>query len=347
MASQIENFGDLLTVTLANFNEPDFVNLTTDLTDFPAAKQFLQPNMRRYRSGKTCDWRIKVTNGNSAKNVAITDQDQSNIVDGFISASVNWRKSMASYSFYEEEQTINMTPKRLVDLVKSRENGASEEFVSLLESNFWNNPAASDIRTPLGVPYWVYKNATQGFNGGIPTGYTSVGGVSPTTYPRWASYTDQYTAISMDDFVRKARLMRVQTRFKPRVAAVPELTTGEQRKNFGGLTLTQRLADLVDLRNENFGSDLAKNDLNETMIGGTGIVYIPQLNADTTNPMYQIDFGYFKIIVLGPWWMKRKVISPVPGQRNVVSVYIDCVYQIVCFNRRAQGVIATGTSYPS
>ena len=344
-ASQIEQFGDLLKTVLANFGEPNYTDLMVDQVDFPAAKRLVKANSMTIKTGKSCDWRLKMNHGDGAQNIAITDHDQINIVDGFVEASVNWRKSVTSYAFYEEEMSMNKSPKRIVDLIKSREDSAMVSWIEKLEQNFWGFPSASDVRTPFGVPYWVTKNATIGFTGGIPSGYSSVAGLSPTAYPRWNNYAGGYTAVTMDDLVRKARTMGVATGFKPAVET-PSLGTGTKLFYGANLTVIQRFEDLVDTRNDNLGMDLAKND-GGTVFRKVPVTYVPFLDADTTDPFYQLDFGWFHVAVLSGWWQKRTVLSPYPGQRNIVAVFLDSIYQFIAHNRRVHGVLSTGTTYPT
>ncbi len=342
----IEQFGDLLVTTLAKFQKPDYVNLVTDLVDFPAAKSLVKKSRMKLMDGKNVDWKVKMQTGNSFRNISITAQDSVNIVDGFVSATANWRKSEVKYAFYEEEMTINRGESELVDLIKSREDGAAYDWIEGIENNFWRFPSASDTVTPLGAPYWITKNATTGFSGGIPTGYTDVAGISPTTYPRWNNYTAQDSGTTLDDFVRKVRVMCEATGFKPPVAAVPDLGKAGRRGFFTTLTRKTLLEDLVDSRNDNLGNDLAKND-NAVIIRGIPVTYVPRLDEDTTNPFYQIDWDNYKIAVQNGWWQKRKTISPYPGQRNVSAVFMDTLYQFICFSRRNCGVIASGVTYPS
>lgn len=346
MASkQIANFGDLLQTTLAHFERPDYVSLLTDKTDHPAAKQLIKKSRMKAKSGTSLDWRLQVTTGNSAANVAVTDQDQVNIEDGFISASLPWRKSKVSYAFYDEELTVNREPWALVDLIKAREMAAMVAWIELLENNFWNAPSASDTLTPLGLPYFCTKNATEGFNGGLLSGFSDFAGLSTATYPRLKNYTGQYTAVTADDFVLLARKMAILTDFKPPVPNSRELTSGgASRGYYLNLTLRQSLENYGDSRNDNLGRDLNPKAM---MLNNADLNYVPTLNDDTTNPFYQIDWSSFGIYVLDTWWQKRTVLSPYPGQRNVSAVFLDSIYQFITYNRRLNGVLATGTTYPS
>ncbi len=83
------------------------------------------------------------------------------------------------------------------------------------------------------------------------------------------------------------------------------------------------------------------------MFLGSDVEYVPWLDDDTTNPFYQIDWSSFGVYVYEGWWQKRTVLSPYPGQRNVSAVFLDSIYNFISFNRRLNGVLAIGTSYPS
>ncbi len=319
------------------------------MQDHPAAKNLIKKHSMKIGSGKSFVFKIRMTTGNSFANISITDHDQVNIVDGFVDGQVQWRKSKVNYAFYDEEMSINRSPSRLINLIKTREDGALVDWIEGLENNFWNFPAATNTVTPFGLPYWCTKNATVGFNGGIPTGYTTVAALSPTTWPRWQNYSGNYTNITLDDLVRKARTMAEATWFKPPVSSVPNLETaaaGSQRGYFVNLTTRQSFEDIADSRNDNIGADVAKYD-GAVMFRRAPLEYVPILDRDSTNPMYQIDWGVFKIIVQSGWWQKRTVLAPYPGQRNVSAVYLDSLYNIVCYNRRLLGVLATGTTYPA
>ena len=341
----IEQFGDLLKTTLSKFQTPDYTSLITDTTDHPAAKRLIRKSTMKVQDGKDIDIRYKMSTSNTARMISPTTHDAVNARDGFVNGAVNWRKAETKYMFYEEEMTINRGESRLVDLVKSREDDAKTDWVELLESVFWGFPSASDTLQPFGLPYWVTKNATEGFNGGIPSGYTTVAGLSPTTYPRHQNYTAQHTNVTLPDMVLKARKMAELTGFKPLIEGIPTIAGKPRLGYFTNLTNKQAYEDLCDSRNMNIGPDLARYD-NQVKFRGADIEYVPLLNNDTTNPLYQLDWATISVVVLANWWQKRKVLAPYPGQRNVVAVFLDTMFNFVCWDRRKNGVIATGTTYP-
>ncbi len=77
------------------------------------------------------------------------------------------------------------------------------------------------------------------------------------------------------------------------------------------------------------------------------IHWVPKLDADTTGPIYGINWGDFKTYILRGWWLKQVTVKNYPGQHNMDAYFLDCMYQWVAKNRRSLFVGATGTTYPS
>lgn len=345
MALQMENFGDLLKVTQNELGEPNFTNLMSDLRGFPATKILLQRNKMNVQAGPQVEFRVLVDHNHQASNVAITDADASGMRDGMIVGTVNWRKTKTSYGIYKEEALTNRQPRRIVDITLERRAQAQTAWVELMEANFWAFPSASDTRTPLGLPYWCTKNATEGFNGGTPSGYSTVANIDPATYTRFQNYSGQYSAVTRDDAIRMARKMQKKTYFQPAVDNLPTFDKGRSLLYATNTSVMLDLEDYLDTRNENLANDVAKNYEN-AVINRADVMTVPKLDEDTTNPIYQLDFGVFGVTVLAGAWNTETVYSPYPGQRNLAVTFMDYVYNFICRDRRKLGVLATGTTYP-
>lgn len=350
MASMtLEQLADLVELQVRDYERTDYVSLLTDKQDHPAAKALLRKTrMDRQGSAEGLYWKLRMRTAGSYRHITPTTPDQATITNDFVGMSAPWRKIEVGYAFLEEEIDFNMGPNQIVNLVKAREAGADFDFIEGFETDFWSFPAATDTLAFYSLPYWCYKNATTGFNGGVPSGYSTVGGLSPTTYPRLNNYTAQYTNVTLDDFIALARDMADLTYFKPPIPGIPDLgqIDGPVKAFYTTLSVRKKMADVADSRNENLGPDVSKMDGLVTFRGAE-VVWVPTLDADTTNPFYQIPWDVFKMIVKTGWWQKRTVLKPYPGQRNQVAVWKDTYANFACFNRRALGVLATGTTYPS
>lgn len=339
---------DLVATTQRDLGKPNFVEIATDIQEHTAMSELLRMNSIEYQSGYGVQWDVMVQHSNSAENVGLGAEDNVDIVDTMVQAQADWRNTTANYAFIGQEIDMNRNPARIVDLLRSRRIATMIAVVELMETNFWGPPVAStDNVTPWGVKTWIVKNATEGFNGGAPSGYTTIG-LNPTTYSRWKNYTAQYTSLTKEDAVRKWRRASRFTNFKPPVANIP---TGKfQGSNkygyYTNYTVLSALEEMLEAQNDNLGNDVASKD-GEVTFRKTPVKWVPKLEADTTNPIYGINWGAFRTIILSGWWGKEFNVPIYPGQHTINATFMDYTYQMVTTNRRVHFVLATGTSEPS
>jgi len=346
MNLQANQLTDLVATTLRDLGKPNFTEIATDIQKHTAMRQLFRKSSVELQSGYGVQWDVMVAHANSAYNVGLGASDNVQIVDTMVQATADWRNSTANYAIIGQEVDMNREPARIVDLVRQRRIACMISAVELMENNFWGPPVASnDQVTPWGVNTWLVKNATQGFNGGAPTGYTSIG-LNPTTYPRWRNYTDQYTAVAKDDLVRRLRRAATFTNFVPPVENIPTFNTGNQYGYYSNYSVIGSLEELLESQNENLGPDVASMD-GKVIFRRVPMEWVPRLEVDTTNPVYGINWGDFKTHILKGWWGKETNVPVYPGQHTVSAHFMDWTYQIVMKNRRGSFVIATGTTYPS
>ena len=215
----------------------------------------------------------------------------------------------------------------------------------LMENNFWGPPVAlTDTLTPWGVNTWIVKNATEGFNGSAPSGYTTIG-LNPTTYPRWNNWTYQYTAVSRDDLIRHWRKAATFTDFEPPVDGIKTFNTGDDYGFYTNYGVIGPLEEALESQNDDLGPDIASMD-GRVVFRRVPVMWVPRLETDTTNPVYGINWGYLKTFVLDGWWLKETHIPNYPGQHTISAHFLDLTYQFVTRNRRCNFVLATGVTTP-
>ncbi len=338
---------DLVATTQRNLGKPKFTEIATDLQDHTAMPMLLNKNRVNLQSGIGVQWDVMVNHSGTAQNVGLGAQDNLNIVDTMVQAQADWRNTSANYSFIGQEIDMNREPERIVNLVQERRAACMISLAELMESNFWGPPVAlTDTVTPWGINTWLVKNASEGFNGGAPSGYTSIG-LNPTTYPRWKNYTAQYVTVSKDDLIRKWRRASVFTKFKPPVDNLPTFNKGGPKfAYYTNYAVLGTMEEILEAQNENLGNDVASKD-GAVVFRRADVMWVPKLEADTTNPVYGLDWSVFQTIVLSGWWLKETNVPIYPGQHTVEAHFLDLTYQFVMRNRRSSFVIATGTSYPS
>ena len=339
---------DLVATTLRHLGRPNYEPLMTDIQDFTAFNNLLDDGkVVEQNAGYGVQWDVAVNNSGTARNSGFGPSDNPRIVSSMVQAQADWRGITADYSFLQEEVSMNSgDDEQIVDLISQRRVACLYAIAELFENDFWGPPVAiTDTVTPWGVNTWIVKNATEGFNGGAPSGYTTIG-LNPTTYPRWKNYTAQYTNVTPDDLVRKWRRAARKTNFKPPVSN-PQ--PGQSSPRYGYYTndaVLNTLEELLQGQNENIGNDIAKYDDSVTF-HRSPVKWVPLLDRDTTNPVYGINWSKFKTKVLRGWWLKETMVANYPGQHTMTAHFVDCRFQPICYNRRSCFVIATGTSYPS
>ena len=337
---------DLVNTTLRDLGKPRFTEIATDLQEHTAMRNLLRKNRIELQSGYGVQWDVKVSQSGAAANVGLGASDNVNIVDTMVQATADWRNTTTNYAIIGQEISMNAEPSRIVDLIKSRRFDAMISFAEIMESNFWGPPVAlTDNLTPWGVNTWIVKNATEGFNGGVPSGYTTIG-LNPTTYPRWQNWTYQYVSVSRDDLIRHWRKAATFTNFKPAIEGMPTFNTGDVYGFYTNYGVIGPLEEALESQNDNLGNDIASKD-GMTMFRRVPVSWVPKLEADTTNPVYGLHWGWFKTIILKGWWLRETHVPIYPGQHTISAHFLDSTYQFILRNRRSCFILATGTTYPS
>ena len=155
------------------------------------------------------------TAAGAARHVGFLEKDSTNIVDVLENLQVDWRHATTSWGLiYQTDILMNNGAARIVNILKPRRAAALLDMVEELENKAWSGvPSTTDKKLPFGLPYWIVANSSEGFNGGAPSGWTTVGGVSLTSVPTFKNWTAQYAAVTKADLVKKMRTAHRKCRF--------------------------------------------------------------------------------------------------------------------------------------
>jgi hypothetical protein len=353
VAIQASNIADLVTTTLSELGRLKFTDIMSDYQQTVALKRLLKKNKMTFDSGKTVSFNVITDHSNSARFVGLGAQDVVNITNQMTTGDVPWRHATWNWAHDFREPLMNSGASKIVDLIKTRRIAAFGSAIILFERALWRVPATTDDTTMYGIPYYVVKSNTaatfannDGFNGTVPSGYTTVAGLSPTTYPRWRNYATQYTAVTKDDFVRKVRRMLTKINFTNLVDETPDYNSGNDMGLYTNYAVVGTLEEILESQNENLGSDVASMD-GKALFRRSPVEYIPELENDTTNPFYAINWGEMGFMGLKGAWMKESMVNQVPGQHTMSATHTDCTGNLITRNRRRHGVVATDTGLPA
>jgi hypothetical protein len=341
-----------LELTLAKYDKGDWINITQKYNDYEFVSRVFANNKVPEEGGKNLSWEVQVYNTQNARYSTTYDQDRSNVKNLMKTAYVPWSKQVTNYLFDIDEpalQGANMT--EILDVIETKEEDMYQGWFDFMEEAMWTLPAVDATPQALyGIPYWVVQNATAGFNGGLPSGYSDVAALSSSTYTRWKNYTDSYTlttGLTRDDAVEKLLQAMAKTKFK---APKPNTKADTGPPNF---TMYCRYATWAALkrlqedRNENLGNDIGWYD-GDLVVRRCPLVWCSALDGgdeasgpglDAGYPIYGINWRYMKFVFLRGRNQRRTGPEKVPGMSSVRMINVDNWAQFKCRNRRTQFVI--------
>lgn len=342
MPITIEQALDLTTTTLQQFGKFKFVDLSGDIQNF-VVKPLMDEKDEDFDDGKSLQWNVMKDSNGQATNVGLYNVQNYNILDVMTTASVPWRHSQTNWSYDLREVDINGGPSKIVDIVDVRRYAAMLDQAKLFENNFWGKPAtSSDSVKPYGVDYYLVYNATEGFNGGLPSGFSDVAGLAPATLPRWANYTGQYTNVTQADLVKLIRTGIDKCMFEPPID-LPTYSKGDPQWGiYTPYSVKQSLENLAVAQNNQLGNDIASKD-GITLIRRVPVKWVPKLDGQTTAlPVYGINWRSFKITFLKGWKLKDLKPHAVANQPTVIAGDQYSTYNFKCMSRRENFLFAKG-----
>lgn len=342
-----EQIDDLVNTTLDQFQRNSWVDISLPLQFYVFAEQFMSGDVTRrsVRGGTQQTWKVQVRNNGNARFTGLFSKDQTSVENLSASASQPWSISTSSYSYDINEpefQGDDLT--RIVDEIVMRENGMYNDWFAMMETALWSAPISStqDPRPLSGIPFWVQKNATEGFNGGDPSGFAAgAAGLLTTTYPRWKNYTARYGTVTRPDLISKWIKAVDFCQFRaPHKFPESNATTGPSWKFYATYTLREQLSQFLDSRNDNL-KDLS-GTTNPTFMS-IPVQWVPELQsgdaADSTNPLYGINWNTMDFTFLSGREMVRKEPVQSPRQHNVRDIFMDSTNNLLCKNRRGNFVM--------
>lgn len=335
-----EDVADLIQTTLKDLDKGKWTDLTGDLQEYVAMSALLTKDKVKFKTGQAIRVNIQTDSNGQARNVGLAYVANYNMTDTMQNGSAPWRHSTCNYAFDRKEEELNSgDAEQIVDLVKTRRSACDIDLAKLMENNFWGKPVDStDALTPWGVDMYIVKNATEGFNGGNPSGFTTGAIFNSSTYSRWKNWTAQYTNISRTDFLRKVRTACRKTNFKSPVSMSEVRKIGIKRALYTNHDVITELEELCQDNNENLGTDLAKYQ-DEVVIRKNPVVWVPDLDSDSQDPMYGICWDTLVPVFLKGEYMKESKPRALDSQPTVVVVDKDLTYNFVCYDRRSQFIV--------
>lgn len=337
------NIGELLATTLANFEPLKWSLISTTLQEYTAMGRFLKRGrVKTVTGGNKLEWRLQVTDTGMAVRSSLYDTDNLATKDTFVVASSPWAHLKVPYSMDVRQISMNSGAAKIIDDWQAQRVGAMVALAKIMETDFWSAPDANDNTKVKALRYYVTKvgaTSTPGFNGTVPTGFTSVADTSSTAYPNWTNWNGTYTSVSQTDLIRKIKQAQRKCKFMPPVEYPSNTPSAPNWEQYTNDTVYGKLGELAEAQNQNIGADLAAYEGRVT-VGRVPTSWIPYLDSDTADPLYGIDWAALEPTALAGEYL-RETVDSAATNHNIKANWIDLTYGFRCYDRRRCYVLST------
>lgn len=343
MALGIEELDDFVASYLQKYPMGKWQDISMPLQEYHFASRLFDRMEKAEMTTSMCKWKIETGYADNFQVVGLYHRDSSNRVNVLDEGSMKWAMTTTNYHYDIDEEVFKQGADEIVDYIGLKEKGLMKSFFAGMEDHMFGAGPTSPTQKPFppsSLLWWITANATEGFNGAEPTGFTDVGGIDTDDYPNWKNRTGAYAQFTHEDAVAKIIRAMDKCEFNPPVATNDIVS--QSRPNWELLTTYSRIEEgreLLRTGNDNIKMDLATY-ANSVVIRGVPMVNVPawthsgSVNARTDGVILGVNWKTFKwYYQSGRSQRKRK-----PFQHSEMSnVRLRCMDdsgQIVCFNRR-------------
>lgn len=353
MSVKNEELLDLLQTTLEDMPKQEF-EVMWDNPDYEFCRIY-QKEAMSVDGGTSIMRKVMLDPTGNASYRRNFDTDTPMIGNVMQEINVPWCQLGTNYSWDKFEILRNKnSAKGFIDLMKVRRIDGLWALANLIETKAWLTPtSATDDLYPYGVAYYLNMldaaATTAGFNARTiryqdGTTGTICAGLDAAVHTKWKNYAALYTAVD-NAMLKTFRTAFLKTRFKaPLFINDPSKQGNGQKRIYTNSDNVVELQALADARDDNHsGSDVMGNirvdDSGLVFINRLPVQYIPELEDVTYDPIYCIDFKYFKPFVHAGYWMEESEPMTDRGQHTTFTVFLDGAHNNLCINRRRAGFV--------
>jgi len=338
MALRPDQVDDFVNLTLSNFKKNKWTDISLQYPEYIASR-IIDSKRVVERGGPDIRFKLQVKNTGLFRWTGLYDQDVTGVEDLTTEGVIPWTKCTCNWSYDIDEPLFQTDRETIVGELLVREHSCMNDMAEGNEEALWSAPSSTTAANPMGIPFWLQKDATTtpdgAFNGGNPTTHSAgCASIDSTVYTGWKNWTFGYTTVTPDDLIRKVKYALYSTKF---VAPHPHPELGYGKSDYSIFTtydVREPLERLAESRNDNLGNDVAKY-INNVLIGGVPVESVHYLDAnDTTDTLYGVNFRAFRPFVKRGANM-RQIKKKAPLQRTVRQIHYDTWMNYACYNRRA------------
>lgn len=353
----IESLNDLIESSNPDFGGRTVTYLAHDFQEFIAMPKIFRSAKAKEQSGKHIEFRAVTGHNNSFHMTTLYAVDEPATTDVLTSGSVEWRHWSFDYSYDLREIDINLPPAQIIDLMQTKRNSAWSSAAEGMETQFFGPAPGVDDNTNIwNLRYWLKGSTTKGFNNTATGSHTTVGGINPTTYPRWGPWNNTYAADKTDPgptgMVEVLKESFYKTGFKNPVPVAESKKGTDMKECLCTWDTVTNLERVAKAQNENLGPKLDPFR-NKVTIQGIPFTPVPYWDDDAllgsvsgaADVVACINWAWFYPVFKSGWNFKENKPKQAGDQHTVSTVFVDGTGNVVCKNRRAHTILVkTGWS---
>lgn len=339
--------------------------------DFPILNRALNMGMQA-TGGAKVEFRSALKKSTKGGFTGLYATREYNHEDYLVTGEAPWAHLYTYWMYDDHETAMNRDPERIVDILEVGRHETCTKLAGEFESACWQTiiGESAEFGSLRGIPYWITKAGTTGKDRSNNT-LSTIGNINPTTYPLWSNYVHSYTncindlvdsgtitaSIEADTLtlLTAFSMTKLKTRFKApqNIQHVLDKNPLGNYKIYVPTKVSVAWGIILRAYNQgqNFGYDLAKFDgqhafegvpmevveyLDESADGG-----YQDTNITGKHPCYFVNYNDLKTVVLKGYQFKESAPQLMPGNPNVAVTNVDLTVQLVCKNRKSQGLVYT------
>lgn len=338
MALYPDQIDDLTNLTLKKYARNSWVDISYDRQRNFFAERFAGKKTTPVQGGTEQEWKIQTGRTGNARSTGLYQVDSTSLKNLTTSASQKWAQTTTNFVYDVNEALFQSDLETIVKELLVREHDMLMDWYDFMETMLWTSPLSTsqDPRPMSGLPFWLQKSATLGFNGGDPSAGAR-GGLSSTTATKWKNFTFSFSRISRDDLVAKWIQAVEWCQFRPAHTFDQLDAAKNQFVFYTTWAILEPLYQFQDSRNDNL-RDIS--GMSTAVFRGTPVDWVPALSQssdvayDSQNPLYGIDWSTFLFYFLRGKEMMRSPVKEVPNQHTVRIVHMDSIGNLLCRNLR-------------
>lgn len=321
-----------------------WTDLSLDVQHLTIVERFLGEAKNNVQSGPTQEWPLQIANTGTAKWDELYGRDTTSRGNIMLNATQEWALATGNYTYDLREKWFQTDSKKvIVNHLAVLAHSAKTKALLLIEEALWSAPTSSTARPRVmsGFPFWLPTNASTGFFGGDPTGFSAgAGNVTVAQANGWRPYTGTYNEVGNDSLFSRMRVACRETYFK---APSPYPSATPDKPNWMFYTDGQTYEEVErDLYNTNDDIRDGGKFIGMGMFKGIHWEWVPffakadSIAYDTTNPVYGINWAKFMLqFQEGSSLTFKRDHQAMDAGHNVRQSDWDASVNLLCMDRRA------------